>query len=265
MGATCIASLGVDGAVALASSGRMDSRHRAAWSDRRLARHPGGDTFSGRPVPSRRGAAGERRRRCLGGVTADPDPGRTGRGARWAAGVDASAAAHRAACVTVFADAGFDPDRGEVLRALESDAALNPFADDVADSRASIKRSGLRIAILSDSHFDLRPAFAPAGLVDIVDACVRSWDRGLRRPNPACLAGCLRDLDLDAAQTCIVGVRATHDGAAVHVGCPVLPLPALRATSGRRHHPVTAPLTDSKAPLPIVDRPHPGRNGTGWG
>ena len=161
----------------------------------------------------------------------------------WAAGVDASATAHREAYFQVFADAGLDLDLAEVLYALESDAALNPFADDVAATLATVKGAGLRIAILSDIHFDIRPAFVDAGLYDLVDTFVLSFERGRMKPDPAFFTECLRDLDLDAANSLMVGDRASHDGAAVQLGCPVLLLPPLTATSDRRLHLVTALVT----------------------
>lgn len=161
----------------------------------------------------------------------------------WAEGVDASVTVHRDAYFQVFADAGLDLDLAEVLYELESDAGLNPFADDVAATLATIKGAGLRIAILSDIHFDIRPAFVDAGSYDFIDTFALSFERGLMKPDLAFFTGCLRDLDLDAANTLMVGDRASHDGAAVQLGCPVLLLPPLTATSDRRLHLVSALLT----------------------
>ena len=161
----------------------------------------------------------------------------------WAAGVDASVTVHRDAYFQVFADAGLDLDLAGVLYELESDAGLNPFADDVEATLATIKGAGLHIAILSDIHFDIRPAFVDAGLYEFVDTFALSFERGLTKPDPAFFAECLRDLNLDAANTLMVGDRASHDGAAVQLGCPVLLLPPLTAISDRRLHLVTALLT----------------------
>ena len=159
-----------------------------------------------------------------------------------AVGVDASVTVHRDAYFQVFADAGLDLDLAGVLYELESDAGLNPFADDVEATLATIKGAGLHIAILSDIHFDIRPAFVDAGLYAFVDTFALSFERGLTKPDPAFFAECLRDLNLDAANTLMVGDRASHDGAAVQLGCPVLLLPPLTAISDRRLHLVTALL-----------------------
>ena len=154
----------------------------------------------------------------------------------WADGVDTSAATHREAYFSVFAAAGLDADLAEALYALESDPALNPFADDAADTLANIKGAGFRVAILSDIHFDIRPSFANAGLLELVDVFALSYERGLMKPNPAFFSGCLHDLGLDSAQTLMVGDRATHDGAAIEVGCAVLLVPPLTSTADRRLH-----------------------------
>ena len=74
-------------------------------------------------------------------------------------GVDASATLHRETYLSVFSDAGLDADLRETLYALEADPALNPFAEDVVEILRSVKGLGLRVAILSDIHFDIRPAF----------------------------------------------------------------------------------------------------------
>ena len=103
----------------------------------------------------------------------------------WAAGVDASVTVHRDAYFQVFADAGLDLDLAGVLYELESDAGLNPFADDVEATLATIKGAGLHIAILSDIHFDIRPAFVDAGLYAFVDTFALSFERGLMKPDPA--------------------------------------------------------------------------------
>ena len=56
-----------------------------------------------------------------------------------------------------------DDDLGDALYAIESDPAHNPFADDVPETLKSLKAAGVRLRIVSDIVFDLRPAFADAG------------------------------------------------------------------------------------------------------
>ena len=151
---------------------------------------------------------------------------------------------------------------------MESDAALNPFADDVAATLERIKGLGLRVAILSDIHFDIRPAFADAGLLAFVDAFVLSFERGLMKPDPAFFAECLRDLNVEAAEALMVGDRATHDGGAAELGCPVLLLPPSRqrrnkdSISSPRSWTQVAPkdLVTPEAPAGPDGRPGSGTN-----
>jgi len=49
-------------------------------------------------------------------------------------------------------------------------------AADASDTLTTLKSCGVKIGILSDIHFDIRPAFAHLGLCELVD-CVRSRDR----------------------------------------------------------------------------------------
>jgi HAD superfamily hydrolase (TIGR01549 family) len=160
----------------------------------------------------------------------------------YADGVDANASVHRETYFSVFADAGLDSEVAEALYTLESDASLNPFAEDAAETLANIKGAGVRIGVLSDIHFDIRPAFATAGLDGFIDAFVLSFERGRMKPDPTFFAECLGDLNLDAGEVLMVGDRATHDGAAEAVGCPVLLLPPLVSPLDRRLHLATSLL-----------------------
>lgn len=127
----------------------------------------------------------------------------------------------------VFADAGIDEELAAALYAVESDPAHNPFAVDAAPVLEAIARHGVRIAVLSDIHFDLRPAFASVGLADAVDAYVLSFEHGVQKPDPAIFELALGYLGTEPQQTLMVGDRSGPDGGAVEVGMPTLLLPPL--------------------------------------
>lgn len=155
-------------------------------------------------------------------------------------GVDSDRALHREVYLGVFADAGLDPELAEALYAVESDAAHNPFAVDAAPTMRALADRGRKIGVLSDIHFDLRPAFAAAGLEGLVDVFVLSYEYGMQKPDPAIFRATLDGLGTDAGQTLMVGDRASHDGAAVRVGMPVLLVPPLVHVTDRRLHHVDA-------------------------
>ncbi len=144
--------------------------------------------------------------------------------------------------VAVFAEAGLDPTLAHALYDVESDASYNPFADDAARVLSSIRTRGLRTAIISDIHFDLRPAFTRAGLDGLVDLFVLSFEHAVQKPEHAMFEIALDGLGLTAPQVLMVGDRPTYDGAAVELGIVTLLLPPLTSVKQRRLHLVEALL-----------------------
>lgn len=149
-------------------------------------------------------------------------------------GVDCDARRHRDTYYAVFADAGLDDDLADALYAVESDPTHNRFADDVAETLRAVRGRGCQVAILSDIHFDLRPAFVAAGLDRFVDEYVLSFERGVQKPDPAIFHAALEALGSRPGQTLMVGDRASHDGAAVGLGMPTLLVPTLTHPGQRR-------------------------------
>jgi HAD superfamily hydrolase (TIGR01549 family) len=147
---------------------------------------------------------------------------------------DESAWVHRETYARLFRVAGLDDDLAEALYAVESNPAYNPFADDVADTLKSLQVAGVRVGIFSDIHFDLRPVFAEAGLADLVDCFVLSFEQGVQKPNPQIFRVALDRLDVEPPDALMVGDRASHDGAAVNLGIPTVLVPELTATPQRR-------------------------------
>uniref|UniRef100_UPI0031D0355C HAD family hydrolase n=1 Tax=Saccharothrix mutabilis TaxID=33921 RepID=UPI0031D0355C len=152
-----------------------------------------------------------------------------------APGVDADATRHRETYYGAFTDAGLDADLADALYEVESDAASNPFAADAAATLKSLHDNGIRIGVLSDIHFDIRPAFD--GLP--VDSFVLSFEHGVVKPDPAIFHLALGELGTTPDETLMVGDRATHDGAAVNAGMPTLLVPPLRSVDDTRLHLVT--------------------------
>ncbi|GAA2586365.1 HAD family hydrolase [Winogradskya consettensis] len=142
-------------------------------------------------------------------------------------GDDTDAERHRAAYYRYFADAGLDDDLADALYAVESDPAHNHFAVDAVPVLRAIAAHGTTIAVLSDIHFDIRPAFTAAGLGDVVNAYILSFEHGVQKPDPAIFRLALDALGTEPEQTLMVGDRAGWDGAALDLGIPTLLLPPL--------------------------------------
>ncbi|MFR9774877.1 HAD family hydrolase [Micromonospora sp. MS34] len=144
-----------------------------------------------------------------------------------APGVDCDALVHRNTYHGVFADAGLDAALADALYAVESDPAYNPFAVDAVPVLRAVAGHGLRIAVVSDIHFDLRPVFAAAGLAGVVDVFVLSYEHGVQKPDPRIFRLALDRLDTEPARTLMVGDRSGPDGGALDLGMPTLLLPPL--------------------------------------
>lgn len=157
-------------------------------------------------------------------------------------GVDSNVAVHRQTYFDVFRSAGLDERMAETLYDLEGDASLNPFADDVAEMLAAVRALGVRTAVISDIHFDLRPAFVAAGLDGFVDAYVLSYEEGVQKPAAQMFTRALGLLGVEAHEAVMVGDRSGYDGAAVELGIVTLLLPPLRSAADRRLHLVEALL-----------------------
>lgn len=162
-------------------------------------------------------------------------------------GMDTDAALHRRVFFDVLAGTRLDKPLIEALYAVESDHHHNPFAEDVASTLTALHEAGLRLAVLSDIHFDLRPAFEAAGLAGVIDVFVLSFEQGLQKPDPALFQRALAALGTQADETLMVGDRARPDGPAVEQGISTLLLPPLQHPGQRRLHHVLA-LTGQASP-----------------
>ncbi|MEV0709840.1 HAD family hydrolase [Nocardia aurea] len=150
-----------------------------------------------------------------------------------------SAERHRDTYYGVFVAAGLDDELAEELWAVESDPAYNPFAVDAARTLSALAEHGCAIGVLSNIHFDIRPVFDRAGLLDHVDSFVLSCERGVQKPDPAIFRLALDELGAGAEHTLMVGDRPSRDGVAVDVGMPTLLVPPLNDPARSSLHLVT--------------------------
>jgi len=157
-----------------------------------------------------------------------------------APGVDCDAALHRRTFLDVLADAGLDAELVDSPYAVESDPRNNAFAEDVLETFAALWIRDIRIAVVSDIHVDLRPAFDAAGLGELVDVFTLSFQQGVQKPDPLMFTRTLDALVVGPEEALMVGDRSRPDGAAVESGIPTLLLPPLRSVDDRRLHHVLA-------------------------
>ncbi|MFE1171931.1 HAD family hydrolase [Streptomyces sp. NPDC058773] len=115
-------------------------------------------------------------------------------------------------------------------------AAWQPYPD-AAGVLAELHRRGIRIGVLSNIGWDLRPVLRAHGLDRYVDACVLSYEHGVQKPDPQLFAVACRELGLDPSAVLMVGDDRRADGGATALGCAFLPvghLPVDRRPDGLR-------------------------------
>lgn len=141
---------------------------------------------------------------------------------------DCSPELNRAAMMLRFERAGLDDELAEALYRLDFDPACHPLYPDVPEVLAAIRALGMRIALVSDIHFDLRADLAAHGVGHLVDAYVLSFEHGFQKPDPRMFSTALDALGVRAGEALMVGDRVTHDGGAAALGIDtlIIPMPA---------------------------------------
>lgn len=151
-------------------------------------------------------------------------------------GMDANPQTHRHVFMDVLFDAGIDPDLASALYEVESDPSNDVFADDALEFLAQTHASGIRIAVVSDVHVDIRPGFRAAGLDAHIDAYALSCEHGAEKPDPRLFEAALSMVDAHPGEAPMVGDRHTYDGGAAALGITTLILPSPTSRTERRLH-----------------------------
>jgi HAD superfamily hydrolase (TIGR01509 family) len=99
-----------------------------------------------------------------------------------------------------------------------------PYADTGATLRA-LHDAGIKVGVVSNIGFDIRPHFAAWGLDSLVDAFVLSYEVGRCKPDPAIFRHACGELGVEPERTLMVG-DTPADAGAVKAGCAALVLPA---------------------------------------
>ncbi|MEU6077302.1 HAD-IA family hydrolase [Micromonospora sp. NPDC047074] len=99
---------------------------------------------------------------------------------------------------------------------------------DTAPTLAALREAGVRVAVVSNIGFDIRPMFEAWGLAGLIDAFVLSYEVGRCKPDQGIFLRACGMLGVDPERTLMVG-DTVADAGAVSAGCAVLVLPAAEA------------------------------------
>jgi HAD superfamily hydrolase (TIGR01493 family) len=142
---------------------------------------------------------------------------------------------HREAYRHVLRESGIADEHAEALYALLVDPSNWTPYPDTAEVLAGLHRKGIKVAVVSNIAFDLRPAFASIGATDFVDAFVLSFEVGAVKPDPEIFRIALDRVGVDAEDALMVGDSEEADGGARALGCRfalVDPLPTAQRPDG---------------------------------
>ncbi|GAB2729676.1 HAD family hydrolase [Streptomyces bullii] len=99
-------------------------------------------------------------------------------------------------------------------------AAWAPYPD-AAEVLRTLRERGVRVGVVSNIGWDLRPVFREHGLDPYVDTYVLSYEHGVQKPDPRLFATACAALDADPRGTLMVGDDRRADGGAAALGCAV--------------------------------------------
>jgi HAD superfamily hydrolase (TIGR01509 family) len=142
---------------------------------------------------------------------------------------------HREAYLHVLRESGVADHHAESLY----QRAINPSCwapyPDTAGVLRGLSGQGVRIGVVSNIAFDIRPAFAALGVDRCVDEFVLSFEVGAVKPDPEIFTTAMERLGVAAADTVMVGDSEEADGGARAVGCGFIlvdPLPTAERPDG---------------------------------
>jgi HAD superfamily hydrolase (TIGR01509 family) len=157
-----------------------------------------------------------------------------------AKGRDLSIARHREVWTALYDAAGCErlaAGLSEELYALTVSAESWEAFPDTVPTLKALRDRGLRVGVVSDTGFDLRPAMDLLGLTPFLDTVVMSFEYGVCKPAPTVFLTACDQMDVRPERTLMVGDNPLTDSGAVTAGMYVflLPKPAEFGPRGLGH------------------------------
>lgn len=124
---------------------------------------------------------------------------------------------------TVALRPGIKPDLIDALYAVMADQWI-PF-EDTLPVLQELRSRGVRTVVLSNIGMNVRDSLDRAGVGDLIDGLVLSYEVGLVKPDPAIFAHALTLLDVPGSRALMVGDSPRDDVGGVGLGIRTLILP----------------------------------------
>lgn len=137
--------------------------------------------------------------------------------------------AHRAAYTGLAAtvEAGIDGFAEALYERILCPDGWVPYPD-ARPTLQALRQAGVRVAVVSNIGFDIRPLFDTWEFTELIDAYALSYEVGRCKPDPGIFLRACGMLGVDPEHTLMVG-DTPADAGAVRVGCATLVLPAAEA------------------------------------
>ena len=146
---------------------------------------------------------------------------------------DTSLDVHREANLRWLRAVGVDDELAIAIWARDGHPDATFAFPDAAPVMTTLRERGIRMAVVSDIHYDIRDHFRRHDLDRYVDAYVLSFEHGCQKPDAEMFTRALDALAVTADRALMVGDTPGHDGGAASVGISTYILPG-PFRSGRR-------------------------------
>lgn len=114
-----------------------------------------------------------------------------------------------------------DRAQAEALYArLVDPLCWTPYPD-TAEVLQRLRDQGVRIAVISNIAFDIRPAFQRLGVHELVDEYLLSYLEGVIKPDAEIFRRACARVGVEPGEALMIGDSAEADGAAAELGCAV--------------------------------------------
>ncbi|MFB9567472.1 HAD-IA family hydrolase [Saccharopolyspora hordei] len=134
---------------------------------------------------------------------------------------DLDPALHRKVYLEVLRSSGVRDGQAEGLYEKLIDPDCWTAYPDTAEVLRRLSESGVKVGVISNIAFDIRPAFERIGVAGHVDEFLLSYLEGVIKPDPKIFLRACERLGVAPQEALMVGDSEEADGGAAAVGCQV--------------------------------------------